>query len=162
LLGSWFEYPPTGLYFIEEITLKTAELMIDKVTIKTSLTEGERWNRKLKCRELGDATERAANATAANVEHRNPRAGYTLLAPEYCFNETLNTCIYEEGFIPGSLSAGGDGPHSYHHMSVTDLLTGRVLLDGYLPLGEPENDNQRKTQEEYKRKREAIFAGCVK
>lgn len=122
-----------------------------------TLTEPERWTRRLKCHELGLAREQAAEAKAVEVEQRDPGNSYFVLRPEYCFSKTLNTCIYEEITAPSLRSSG-----RLQRMSVIDLITDNFLADVTLNLGQAENENQRRAEAEYKRKRDELFRGCAK
>jgi len=124
---------------------------------RISLSDPEVWSRRLKCRELGDATERGEAKSESEAESRTHRDISMLLAPEYCYSATLNTCIYESGWVPGLQSS-----LNFQHMAAKDLLTNQILVDANLPLGDPENDSQRRTVEDYKRKREELFRGCAK
>jgi len=115
------------------------------------LTESDRWSRRLKCRDLGSARETAAFAEQRDSARRDPKDQYIVLRAEYCYNETLNTCIFEQGII-------GSG---YQSLEVIDVITGRVLESDTAALKTPSDDERRKTLE-YKQRRDALFDGCAK
>ena len=111
------------------------------------LTENERWARRLKCQEIGSARERADDAA-----QRNAKTPYILLRPQYCYSETLNTCIYEEIF-----TASND-----QSTTIYDLLSGEVLEGFSKQLGEPTNATQLQNENEFKQKRKILFDACAK
>lgn len=127
------------------------------------LSDQERWTRKVKCYELSSARDRLRTAEAAASERTDPTNSYIVLRAEYCFSETLNTCLYEEELMPHPLkSDAAKRPNVSRHASVIDLLTGAFLADAWLPVVTPSSDTQQRTLEEYNRRREALFKGCAK
>lgn len=75
-----------------------------------------------------------------------------LFAPEYCYHETLNSCICDEHWI-------GD---VYEYRAVVDLLNGRKLAEFRTGMGGPANRQELREQEEFEAARQKLFAACAK
>jgi hypothetical protein len=82
----------------------------------TTAADDQRWSRRLQCREAAQAKLAAEEQSQREAESRGEHR-LLMFAPEYCYSETLNTCICDEhGF--------GDGRE---YRAVVDLLSGRKL-----------------------------------
>ena len=75
-----------------------------------------------------------------------------MFAPEYCYQEALNTCICDEHWI-------GD---VYEYRAVTDLLNGRKLAEFRTGMGGPANRQELSEQEKFEAARQKLFVGCAK
>ena len=75
-----------------------------------------------------------------------------MFAPEYCYSETLNTCICDEHWI-GNI---------YEYRAVVDLLSGRKLAEFKTGMGGPANRQELQQQEVFEKERQKLFAGCAK
>ncbi len=94
--------------------------------------------KKHECYEL--VTKRQARDDEASAKSNTPDVVH--LQAELCYVPTMNTCIYESGFL--------ELKSSKSFMTTEDLLAGRVLADG-----ESKDPN-------YKQERERLFALCAK
>ena len=94
--------------------------------------------KKRECYEL--VIKRQARDDEASAKRSTPDVVH--LQAEQCYVPTMNSCIYESGFL--------ELKSSKSFMTTEDLLTGRVLADG-------ESKDPTYTQE-----RERLFALCAK
>jgi hypothetical protein len=94
--------------------------------------------KKRECYEL--VIKRQGRDDEASAKQNTPDVAH--LQAEQCYVPTMNTCIYESGFL--------ELKSSKSFMTTEDLLTGRVLADG-----ESKDPN-------YKQARERLFALCAK
>jgi len=94
--------------------------------------------KKRECYEL--VIKRQGRDDEASAKQNTPDVAH--LQAEQCYVPTMNTCIYESGFL--------ELKSSKSFMTTEDLLTGRVLADG-----ESKDPN-------YKQERERLFALCAK
>jgi hypothetical protein len=95
--------------------------------------------KKRECLEL--SIKRQAREAAADAKHPSI-AGFIDLRSEQCYVPSMNTCIYESGFL--------DAKTTKSSMSIEDLLTGQVLAGG------------RADDRSYKQERDRLFALCAK
>lgn len=94
--------------------------------------------KKRECYEL--VIKRQVRDDEASAKHNTPDV--VNLRAEQCYVPTMNTCIYESGFL--------ELKSSKSFMTTEDLLTGRDLADG-----DSKDTN-------YKQERERLFALCAK
>src|SRR5438132_13903001 len=61
-------------------------------------SDNQRWSRRLQCRQIAQA-KIAADETAQQEAASRGQNRLLIFAPEYCYSETLNTCICDEHWI---------------------------------------------------------------
>src|SRR5438067_6984598 len=92
------------------------------------LPASDLWARRLKCQELGRAKV-ASDDSQEREARRRGEASLLRFPGEYCYNESLDTCICDEHWI-GDL---------YEYRRVVDLLTGHNLAEFRTGVGGPTN-----------------------
>jgi hypothetical protein len=113
--------------------------------------ERDRWERRTKCRDLAEVKLRAWNERQRDEERRGARP-LTLLRREFCFNTTLNTCIYDEHWV-------GD---TFDHEEIEDLMTGAILDQVTMSMGGPSSREEVRKQTEFEARRAQLFRNCAK
>ena len=117
----------------------------------STASESLRWSRRLQCRDVAQA-KLAADEKEQESAARRGENRLLKFAPEYCYNQTLNTCICDEHWI-GDL---------YEYRAVLDLLNGRKLVEFKTGMGGPANRQELQQQEVFEKERAKLFDGCAK